>query len=122
MFRTTSISTSTVYCIGVVVSIGRPRPRFGRPGRHLGGKVQGMLEPFSACSLTDSSAPAAGMIESFSLSNMRSCQSMEYVGSLKKGVNVAGEWTGQSGLEDDHRNMALGVEEVVAEQGSGVGS
>lgn len=47
---------------------------------------------------------------------------MEYVGSLKKGANVAGEWTGQSGLEDDHRDMALGVEEVVAEQGSGVGS
>lgn len=28
----------------------------------------------------------------------------------------------QCGPKDDHRNMALSLEEVVAEQGSGVGS
>lgn len=89
VFRATSDPVSAVYCIGVVVSVGRPRPRFGRPGRHLGGKVQGILGPFSARSLAYSSAPAARVIKSVSFSDVRSCQSMGYVG----GLSNTGQWT-----------------------------
>lgn len=128
VFRTTSTTMPVVCCVGVVVSIGRPRPRFGRPGRHLGVKFQCLWGPFSARLFACSSAPAAGMIKSVSFSNVRACKSMGYSGLFlekkeqkEKGVNVAVGWTGQCGLEDDHQNIVLGLEDVVAEQGSGVG-
>lgn len=45
VFRTASNPLSAVYCVGIVVCVGRPRPRFGRAGRHLV-EVQGIFGLF----------------------------------------------------------------------------